>query len=318
MASTTPHPEKRSGPPLPRTPAKPTSALPEVVDPVWLLKAAGVAILVALICGYLTLCLLFYQGQWQLVLHPNRSIPAPTNIAGVPIETIRFGVDESGLPQLTGWWLPAAPAGRYAAETILYLPRGDGSLADAEPTLAVLHSLGINIFAFDYRGYGQSAATHPNQRRMTQDTASAFQYLTVSRGIQPAQIVPFGDGVGAALAAELSASHSEIPQLILQSPRIDVLNTVRNDPRVRLLPVRALFHDTFDLSASVARLRTAKLFLLADGSTAADVARSAADPKVIVTLPGAERNGAAWLEQVARFLDQRPVDRSTLGQQIRR
>ncbi len=281
---------------------------PEVVDPIWLLKAAGVVLLAALFCGYLTFCLLFYQGQWQLVLHPDRSKPAPASIAGSPYETVHFGVDESGTPQLTGWWIPAEPNGRYAHETLLYLPGGDGSLADVEPRLAALHSLGINLFAFDYRGYGQSSATHPNERRMTQDAASAWQYLTVSRQLPGGAIVPFGDGVGAALAASLAAAHIESPGVILESPRVDLLKTVQDDPRTRLLPVGLLFHEDFQLASTVGSLKTAKLFLLPESAASLEMARSAAEPKVIVALPPSQANGPAYLEQIARFLDQlRPI-----------
>jgi uncharacterized protein len=154
---------------------------PEVVDPRWLLKALGLILLLALVCGYLTLCVLFYQGQWQLVLHPSRSTAAPAAIAGTPIAPVRFGLDESAMPQLTGWWIPAPPLpsqGRLSSgTTVLYLPGGEGSLADSDApaTLAALHTADLSIFAFDYRGYGQSALLHPNQRRMQQDAASAWQ-----------------------------------------------------------------------------------------------------------------------------------------------
>src|SRR5258705_8925106 len=83
--------------PMPRPtskPARPTSrqptAPPDVVSPIWLVKAIVLTIVAALLCGYLTLCLLFYQGQWQLVLHPSRTSASPVSIAGIPYELIRF------------------------------------------------------------------------------------------------------------------------------------------------------------------------------------------------------------------------------------
>jgi pimeloyl-ACP methyl ester carboxylesterase len=310
MATVTPNSGKQSGSQAGNQRAgsqrrtAPSVNPPEVVDPVWLIKAIGVAIVAAVICGYLTLCLLFYQGQWQLVLHPDRSQPAPSSLGGEPLETVHFGVDDSGVPQLTGWWLPAAPGGRYAAQTLLYLPSGDGSLAAAQSRLAALHSLGINIFAFDYRGYGQSAPTHPNQKRMTDDANSAWQYLTVSRGIHAESVVLFGDGVGAALAAQLASAHAQVPAVVMQAPRADLLQIVLGDPRTRSLPVRALFHESFDIATATVALKTPKLFLLPERSSAIAVAKAAADPKIIVTLPVSEAPGPLYLEQLARFLDQ--------------
>ena len=160
----------------------------EVVSPIWLVKAIAVTIVAALFCGYLTFCLLFYQGQWQLILHPTRTSSAPTSIAGIPYQLVHFGPDESATPQLTGWWIPAAPGARYANTTILFLPGSEGSLTNSITTLTSLHNVGLNIFAFDYRGYGQSAPTHPSQLNMTRDVDSAWQYLTTSRAIPAQQI----------------------------------------------------------------------------------------------------------------------------------
>jgi pimeloyl-ACP methyl ester carboxylesterase len=304
--------------PRPRTKAQttpqrpPASDAPEVVNPIWLLKAVGGTIVAALVCGYLTLCLLFYQGQWQFVLHPSRTGAVPATIDGTAVQTIHFGVDESALPQLTGWLIPTEPTARYAAYTVLYLPSGDGSLADALPTLTALHSLGINIFAFDYRGYGQSAATRPNQRRMTEDATSAWQLLTVSRATTPSRIVLFGDGVGCSLAAQLAAAHPEVPAIILQSPRPAIILDVLADPRVQSLPARLLFHENFELTSRISTLKTPKLFLLngegqSQSASAPEVQHltTASDsPKMVATMPRGDFYGPLYREQIVRFLDQ--------------
>jgi uncharacterized protein len=281
--------------------ADPQPVAPEVVSPIWLVRAIGVTILAALLCGYLTFCLLFYQGQWQLVLHPIRTAASPASIAGVPYELIRFGPDESATPQLTGWWIPSDLGSRYAHLTILFLPDGNGSLADSIPTIASLHNLGINVFAFDYRGYGQSAATRPSQQNMIHDADSAWQYLTTSRNIPAPQIVPYGTGMGASLATRLAASNTAIPALILDAPRADLLDVAMHDPRATLIPVRLLFHERFPLAEPLSTLRTPKLLL--SRSTEPDQAfRSAADPKLTVELTSP--SAVLYNQSITRFLDQ--------------
>jgi len=284
--------------PKPKPRQQPTGL--EVVSPIWLLKAIGMVILAAIICGYLSLCLLFYQGQWQLVLHPTHSSdkPQPTQ------NLIRFGPDETALPQLTGLWIPSDSAARYATTTILFLPSGDGSLADAKPTLDRLHNLGLNVFAFDYRGYGFSAATNPNNLRMSQDAESAWQYLTTSRAIPASHIIPYGTGVGASLAAALAATHPEVPALILDAPQTDLLPIVQRDKRARLLPASLLFHEHFPMTTALESLPTPKL-LLSTSSTPAY--KSAASPKMTVELnhPTALLgNDALYTQTLTRFLDQ--------------
>ena len=39
----------------------------------WLASAILGVVAFAALCAYLTLCLLFYQGQWQVVFHPSRT-----------------------------------------------------------------------------------------------------------------------------------------------------------------------------------------------------------------------------------------------------
>ncbi len=295
MPRPTPKPSKRRPQP---------ASTPEAVDPIWLVKAVAATVIVAILCGYLALCFLFYQGQWQLVLHPSRTSAAPQSIGGAPYQLIHFGPDESAIPQLTGWWIPATSGGRYANTTILFLPPGDGSLAASIPTLSTLHSLGLNIFAFDYRGYGQSAYTHPNQQKMTHDADSAWQYLTRSRAIPARQIVPYGMGVGTSLAAHLAATYPVIPAIILDSPHTDLLATARRDPRSALLPVSLLFHENFPLAEPLQTLRTPKLLLSDPSSPDKSPAffRTASGPKITVGLTAPTE--ALYRESITRFLDQ--------------
>jgi pimeloyl-ACP methyl ester carboxylesterase len=267
----------------------------------WLVKAIAVTIVAALFCGYLTFCLLFYQGQWQLVLHPTRTTSAPTSIAGIPYQLVHFGPDESATPQLTGWWIPAVPGSRYANTTILFLPGSEGSLAKSIPTLASLHNVGLNIFAFDYRGYGQSAPTHPSQLNMTHDADSAWQYLTTSRAIPMQQIIPYGIGVGASLAIKLATDHNTILALILDTPRGDLLEVARRDPRSHLIPVRLLFHEHFPLAAPLTTLKTPKL-LLSRNTTPDESFLHASDPKLTVELPSLSET--LYTQSLTRFLDQ--------------
>jgi hypothetical protein len=281
-----------------RTPAKP---VPEVVNPIWLVKAIAFTVLAALVCGYLTLCLLFYQGQWQLVLHPLHTTSSPPSIAGIPYELIRFGPDETATPQLTGWWIPSDPGARYTHFTVLFLPDGNGSLVDSIPTLASLHDLGINVFAFDYRGYGQSAAIRPSQESLTHDADSAWLYLTTSRHLPAQNIIPYGTGTGTSLATSLAAIHGVIPALILDAPRADLLSVAQHDSRAALIPVRLLFHERFPLAQPLSTLRTPKLLL--SRTTAPDQAfLSASDPKLTVEL--AAPDPAPYNQSLTRFLDQ--------------
>ena len=265
------------------------------IDPRWLAKAIALVCLAALLCGYITLCLLFYQGQWQFVLHPTRDDLAS------PGQPIHFDASDSGIPRLAGTLLPAPSGARYFSYTILYLRGGDSSLAISPAdalTLKLLASLGLNVFAFDYRGFGQSDQTHPTQSRMAEDTAAAFRYLQQTRSIPEDHILLYGTGVGASLATVLAGAHPRIPALILDSPGPKPISIVLSDPRARFLPIRALFHEDFSL-APLATLTTPKLLITYPGTGSYP---PAAYPKFTLELqPNDTANRAA---AIARFLDQ--------------
>jgi pimeloyl-ACP methyl ester carboxylesterase len=313
--------------PAPQRPPETPHRPPETIDPVWLLRAIALTVIAALICAWLTACWLVYQGEWQLVLHPSATInqtPASVNLA---YDEIHFGASETGQPRLTGWWVAAQnsppataqptlqpiPIPKYAAYTILYLHDGAGSLSDTVPTLALLHRTGLNVFAFDYSGFGNSdASAHPSEARMAQDAAAALDYLTSTRHIPTRTIVPYGVGLGAALAANLAHDHPDLPVVILDNPDPDPDSTAAAAHPSHLIPVRLLFGNSFDIAMPLATLATPKLLIaggpnssnpIRDLSQLQSLFRHAASPSFAVTLPP---NGyeAAYQAALQRFLDQ--------------
>ena len=246
--------------------------------------AVVATLLFAVLCVYITFCLLFWQGQWQLVFKPSRTLSATPASAGLSYDEIQFDATETGVLQLHGWWIPADSHPAFPAETLLMLHDGAGSLSGTLPQLQALHALGINLFAFDYRGFGKSVNMHPSERSTYEDADAAWRYLTETRHLSPATIVLDGVGLGAAIAAETARRHPETPVLILEQPRPPVLDSLQWNPQMRLLPVRLLFHDRFDPTETLAHLRTPKLFVYSKPDATDRYYGQAADPKQKATL----------------------------------
>ena len=306
-----------------RPPSKPrqtgsaaASASVEVVDPVWLLKALSLSLLAVALCVYTAICLLFYQGEWQLVLHPSHTIERTPSSAGVAYSDVHFGDFDTGQPHLTAWWIPAQnPSAttpefqsRYAAFTVLYLHSGSGSLSETVPMLALLHNTGLNIFAIDYRGFGASdASIHPSDERMAQDAEAALNYLIATRHIPARTIIPYGVGLGASLAVRLAHDHPELAAVILDNPDPDPAATASAVRPSNFIPVRLLFGNRFAIAKPLAALTTPKL-LIAGGpsaSSSGDLSSRphGARPSFAVTLPPVNSD-AAFQDALRRFLDQ--------------
>jgi hypothetical protein len=188
--------------PVPR-PARTNAATPTISGR-WLLSAIAIVVPLAAFCAWAVLCLLFWQGSWQLLYHPTSAITRTPASVGLAFDPVGFAPTDTGAPQLQGWWISAAPSAR---NTVLYLHGQNGNLADTLDDLASLHAAGVNVLAFDYRGYGQSQFAHPSEARWRQDSEWALQYLTATRHVDPRTIVLDGRALGANLALEVAAAH---------------------------------------------------------------------------------------------------------------
>ena len=277
-------PQKHTPPPGWKSPLAPQQPLASAR---WILGGFAATILLAAICVYATLCLLFWQGQWQLVFKPSRTITATPSSVGWKYDEIRFDSTETGILQLNGWWIPADHA---SANTLIFLHDGSGSLSDTLPQLEGLHKLGLNIFAFDYRGFGKSVNIHPSQASTYEDADAAWRYLADTRHLSPSTIVLDGVGLGAAIAAETARRHPQAAAVVLEDPKPPILDSLDFDARTRLMPIRLLFHDRFDPTKTLASLRTPKLMLYPAQGGSGLYYDQAAEPKERATVTDLFRN----------------------------
>jgi len=300
------NPNRKVKQPVSKVPLPPASTgLPEVVEPLWLVRAVGIMVAVALLLGYLSVCLLVYQGGWQFLLHPSAKIDATPS---APFDLVHFDSEATGRPRLTAWWIPAASASA-STPTFLYLHDGSGSLSASAKLLDVLHGAGVNLFAIDYRGFGQSEGPHPNEMRMQEDAAAALDYLLNTRHLAAAQLIPYGQGLGSVMAATLANTHPELPALIVDSPDPDAFTRVTSTGEARFLPMRLLVQEHFDITRLLASTQQPKLLLtqnpLLPPSGAPkknqELFRSTTDPKMVVTLSTGDPK-SAYLGVLSRFL----------------
>ncbi len=246
----------------------------EVVSGRWLVKAILIVLAVAGIALYLTVCLLFYQGQWQFTFFPVQETTAGIASAaagsGLPITNVRFDTTEEGVELLNGWWIPADSAGPNPSTAatplsqmvLLFCPNGRTDLAENIPALQAFHALGIPVFAFDYRGFGASQKTHPSQQKAYADGIAAFNYLTGMRHIPADRIVIYGQGLGAAVATTVAQQAPRLAGIILENPQPSFIREVKREQHIHLLPMWLIFQDRFDIAPLVPTLKMPKLILV--------------------------------------------------------
>jgi uncharacterized protein len=286
---------------------------PRVVSGRWLISALIFTIGTAALCAWGTLCLLFWQGSWQLLYHPSARVARTPASAGLAFDSIAFAVNDAGVPRLSGWWIPAAADAPYRRFTVVYLHDEKGNLGDTVDSLAELHAIGVNVFAFDYRGYGQSQFARPSEAHWRQDADWALQYLIGTRHLNPGAIVLDGEGLGANLALEAAAAHPELAGVVLNSPIAAPTNAIFNDGRARLVPAHLLVHDRYDLNKAAAFLRIPSLWFEwnspdahTDFEEEPEAFRKIAGHKTIVWLNRQSNAGRDFTRAISRWFDELP------------
>jgi hypothetical protein len=68
----------------------------------------------------------------------------------------------------------------------------------------ILRSLGVNVLAVEYRGYGASEQVEPSEEGLYEDGRAAWLYLTKTRSVPASRIALYGSSLGTGVAVELA------------------------------------------------------------------------------------------------------------------
>lgn len=128
----------------------------------------------------------------RFVFFPERRVGPPP--AGVEE---RWLVTEDG-QRLHAWYVPPRDGG----PVLLWSHGNAGNIDSRRALLLALAARGLGVLAYDYRGYGRSEGS-PSERGVYLDATAAFDDL-VTRGIDPATIVCFGESIGGAVSIEVA------------------------------------------------------------------------------------------------------------------
>lgn len=169
---------------------------------------------------YVAFALLVFFRQSAYMYVPDRIVDATPALLHMAYEEVRLSTRDG--ETLAGWFVPAfdtehiAPGEDHiAGRTVLICHGNAGDIADRLELIRVFHSWRMNVFVFDYRGYGNSTG-RPNEQGTYIDATTAWDYLTQARGIPGDHILLYGRSMGSAIAAEL-ATRDTPPVLVLES-----------------------------------------------------------------------------------------------------
>jgi len=273
--------------------------------------------LLALLIGLYALFLLFLRlAEPRLIYAPGPSshlTPPPPELGLAPV---RVEFPSTDGVRLVAWIVraPTDTAGRW----LLICHGNAGNLSEFERPLhyAGLRQLGLNLLAFDYRGYGESEGA-PNEAGLYRDADAAYRYLREDRSVPASRIIIFGHSLGSAVAIDLA---SRVPSagLIVEGALTSAVD--RGAELYPYIPVRWIAASRFSSLDKISRVSVPKLFLHAVRdeviplSHGQRVYQKAGEPKRFVELQGDhsdafEADSARYFGAITEFLKGLPVDR---------
>jgi len=204
----------------------------------------GIWVVVAVAGAYIILAGLLFIFQSHYVYYPERILVADPGSIGLNFENVSF--ETSDRIELSGWFIPCAGA----SGVILFCHGNAGNISHRLESVQQFHRLGLDVFIFDYRGYGQSKGK-PTEQGTYKDAEAAWRYLIETRQMNPDQIVVFGRSLGGAIASWLAQTHPP-RALILESTFTslpDIAATL-----YPYLPVRWLSRFKYDTAEYLGRV----------------------------------------------------------------
>jgi fermentation-respiration switch protein FrsA (DUF1100 family) len=243
--------------------------------------------------------------QERLIYFPG---PPPASDPGaVGLEFRDLTLETQDGERIHAWYVPGDDPARGA---VLVCHGNAGNIAGRIVHAQAFRSMGLGVLLFDYRGYGNSTGV-PNEEGTYADAEAAWSWLTTEGGVEPANVVLYGESLGCGVAIEL-ARRRGARALISESGFTSLPDVAAR--AYPILPVRQLSRNLYANAEKLAELRVPVMVIhsphdeivpFEHGLALYSVAR---DPKEMLETGGGHNDGGflqrqAWIARVASFLE---------------
>jgi uncharacterized protein len=243
----------------------------------------------------------------RMIFHPTAIIDRTPHQVGLEFEDLFFTARDG--VRLNGWFIPH----REARSTLVWFHGNAGNIGHRVDNIKLLHEKAkVNIFIFDYRGYGRSEG-RPSEEGTYLDGKAAVEWVQNKLAAQAGQkVILFGRSLGAAVATEM-ATRVKSQGLILESPFISVPEMAR--VLFPYLPIGPLLKTQYDVRERIKNIRVPLLVLHGDRDEIVPfehgraVFAAAPEPKKFFAIAGAAHNdtyltgGEAYYRELKQFID---------------
>ena len=263
--------------------------------------------------GALALFTVLLAGCENLIIYQPVQYPEglwDTSHMPLPIQDVWFKAEDG--VKLHGWYIPSDKA----VATLLFFHGNAGNITHRIENIFFLHHLKLNVFIFDYRGFGRSEG-EPDEEGIHLDSQAAYNAVLDQPGVSVKSLFFFGRSLGGAFAA-YTAMKNPAAGLILESTFTNAV-----DMADRMLPFLPGWFVSAELNTQscVSQLKLPKLFIhgtmdnMIPYTMGRELYKAAAQPKEFYSIVGAGHNntwyvgGREYFDKIKEF-----ITRTTTGQ----
>lgn len=213
-----------------------------------ILQTAGTFLIILLLFG-----VLLVSCENKIIFHPYKypdGFWEPQSV-GINVEDIYFSAADG--VKLHAWFVPA----QNPVATLMWFHGNAGNLSHRLDNIQALLPLNLNVFIFDYRGYGRSEGT-PDEAGIYLDSQAAYDVLVKTKNIVPEKLFLFGRSLGGVFAAKTAATNPAAG-LILESTFTSAQDMAKK--MFPFLPLGKAIRSKLDAVGMVQNLKMPKLFL---------------------------------------------------------
>lgn len=208
----------------------------------------------------------------------------------IPDSLIKQVTFKSGGNTLYGYWVKGE--NYFNSFTILYCHGNKDNIDNYWDRVMYLHELGVNVFIFDYRGFGLSEGTS-SEEGLHEDAAAAWNFIKSNYGVKSYSLILYGYSLGNVASIYLAAEVVKPMALIAEAPFASA-NSLTQGSLVLDIPAGWLTKGKFNNAEEIKKITTP--FLLLHGSdddfvrfrdNGQVVFDNAPEPKTLIVVPGA-------------------------------
>ncbi|MFH1837339.1 MAG: alpha/beta hydrolase [Candidatus Omnitrophota bacterium] len=249
-------------------------------------------------------CMILFVSWFERsnVYFPEKELTGSPDEIGLSYKDVYFRAEDG--VELHGWFIPS---GRPPRATFLFCHGNAGNIYHRLEIIKILNALDVNVFIFDYRGYGNSKGT-PSETGTYYDAMAAYKKLLELEKVNKNYIIIYGRSLGGAVAIDL-AGKVDVKGIIIDSAFTSTGDMAKEV--YPFIPIKLSLWVKYDNLSKIGKIKIPKLIIhskddeIVPFHQGKELFEKAAEPKDFYRMQGGHNDAMfVYSEEYMRRLDE--------------